>query len=86
MKQDQIIQQIIADLKPTVIRIIQATVSSSQVDLSNIEQLLQTILIQLKPVVLNEVQEALKTSTLAGVINASTMADRIIVEITSFVR
>merc|ERR1712213_146241 len=59
-QQGQIIQKIITDLKPSIIRIIQATVSSSDVDLSNIDGLLRTILVQLKPVVLNEVQNALK--------------------------
>jgi len=83
-QQGQIIQKIITDLKPSIIRIIQATVSSSDVDLSNIDGLLRTILVQLKPVVLNEVQNALKTSNFN--FNANTMSDKIIVEITPFVR
>merc|ERR1712141_961333 len=86
LSEDQVVQLIITDLKPTVIRIIQATVASGNVDLSNINQLLSTILVQLRPVVLNEVNSALATSTVAGNINANSLTDRIIREITNFVR
>ena len=76
LSEDQVVQLIITDLKPTVIRIIQATVASGNVDLSNINQLLSTILVQLRPVVLNEVNSALATSTVAGNINANSLTDR----------
>ena len=46
--EDQVVRQVISSLKTTVIRIVQATVSTSGVDLTNVESLLQTILIQLK--------------------------------------
>ena len=78
--------QIISDLKPTVIRIIQATVSSSGIDLSNVNGLVQTILVQLRPVVSREVQNALRNSPYATSINAQSLTGRIIVEITPFVR
>ena len=46
--EDQVVRQVISSLKTTVIRIVQATVSTSGVDLTNVDSLLQTILIQLK--------------------------------------
>ena len=46
--EDQVVKQVISSLKTTVIRIVQATVSTSGVDLTNVDSLLQTILIQLK--------------------------------------
>jgi hypothetical protein len=82
----QVVTRIITDLKPTIIRIIQATVSSSQVDLSNVEGLLQTILTQLRPVVSNEVNNALRASNIAGNLNANSLTSRIITEMTPFVR
>ena len=84
--EDEVVQLIIKDLKPTVIRIISATVSSSQVDLTNLDGLLRTILAQLRPVVLNEVKTALVSSSLSGYIDANSLTNRIMQEITPFVR
>jgi hypothetical protein len=86
LTEDQVVQLIITDLRPTILRIIQATVSSSSVDLSNTEGLLKTILVQLRPVVLQEVRSALSQSQVAGNINANSLTDRIILEMTPFVR
>lgn len=86
LSEDQVVRIIINDLKPTVIKVVRATVSSTQVDLTNPDGLLRTILNQLRPVVLNEVQKALSTSTVAGNINANSLTERIILELTPFVR
>jgi len=85
LSEDQVVQIIITDLKPTVIKVIQATVGSSGVDLGNIEQLIQTILRQMRPVVLNAAQTALITSPVAGNIDANSLTDRVISEMTGFV-
>merc|ERR1712212_340764 len=47
LSEAQVVEIIITDLKPTVIKVIQATVGSSGVDLGNTDQLLQTILRQM---------------------------------------
>merc|ERR1719414_804255 len=86
LSEDEVVRIIINDLKPTVIKVVRATVGSAQVDLTNPEALLQTILVQLRPVVLNEVQRALSTSTVAGNLNANSLTERIILELTPFVR
>merc|ERR1711953_1488360 len=86
LTEDQVVQLVITDLKPTIIRVVQATVASENVDLSNIDGLLRTILVQLRPVVLNAVNNAMAQSTVAGNINADSLTDRIIREITTFVR
>jgi len=86
LSEDEVVRIIINDLKPTVIKVVRATVSSTQVDLSNPEGLIKTILTQLRPVVLNEVQKALSTSTVAGNLNANSLTERIILELTPFVR
>merc|ERR1719384_2244852 len=81
--ENEVVEQVITELKPTVIRIIQATVSSSEVDLSNIQDLLETILTQLRPVVLAEVNNALQSSTYQ--LNAESLTDRIVTELRPFV-
>merc|ERR1711963_1155349 len=86
LSEDEVVRIIINDFKPTVIKVVRATVSSTQVDLSNPEGLIKTILTQLRPVVLNEVQKALSTSTVAGNLNANSLTERIILELTPFVR
>ena len=85
LSEDEVVRMIINDLKPTVIKVVRATVSSAQVDLTDPNALLNTILVQLRPVVLNEVQRALSTSTVAGNLNANSLTDRIIRELTPFV-
>merc|ERR1711953_476913 len=85
LSEDQVVRIIINDLKPTVIKVVRATVSSKD-DLTDPDGLLRTILNQLRPVVLNEVQKALSTSTVAGNINANSLTERIILELTPFVR
>jgi hypothetical protein len=59
-----------------VIKVIQATVKSENVDLGDLDLLLKTILRQMRPVVLNAAQTALKTSQVGGNINANSLADK----------
>merc|ERR1712088_455009 len=61
--ENQVVKQVTTELRPTVIQVVQATVSSAGVDTSDTRKLLETILVQLRPVVLNEVRNSLKTST-----------------------
>jgi len=86
LSEDEVVRIIINDLKPTVIKVVRATVGSAQVDLTNPEALVKTILVQLRPVVLREVQRALSTSSVAGNLNANSLTERIILELTPFVR
>ena len=74
-QEDLIVTTIIKDLRPTIIRIIQATVAQS--DLSNFDGLFQTIITQLRPVVLAEVRRALQTSTYKDTLDAQVLTDRI---------
>ena len=60
--------------------------ASENVDLGNIDELLRTILVHLRPVVLNAVNNAMAQSSVAGNFNADSLTDRIIHEITTFVR
>ena len=60
--------------------------ASENVDLGNIDELLRTILVHLRPVVLNAVNNAMAQSSVAGNFNADSLTDRIIPEITTFVR
>ena len=48
---DQIVNQVVTELKPTVITVIKTTVANSKVDLKTYGNLVQVILTQLKPVV-----------------------------------
>merc|ERR1712213_294894 len=82
--EDEIVLEITTNLRPTIIRIIQASVQSS--DLSDIDSLFQAILKRLRLVVLNEVQTALANSPLSLDIDANQLTDRIMVELTPFVR
>merc|ERR1711935_615946 len=86
LSEDQVVQIIITDLKPTVIKVIQATVKSESVDLGDHDLLLKTILRQMRPVVLNAAQTALLTSQVGGNIDANSLADKVILQMTSFVR
>merc|ERR1711899_442617 len=59
---DQIVNQVVTELKPTVITVIKTTVANSKVDLKTYGNLVQVILPQLKPVVPAAVNNALATS------------------------
>ena len=59
-----------------VIKVIQATVKSENVDLGDLDLLLKTILRQMRPVVLNAAQTALLTSQVGGNIDANSLADK----------
>lgn len=62
----RLVSKIILELKPTIIRIIRATVqASNRVDL-NPDTLAKTIIVQLRPVVLDAAEKALQTSTSKG--------------------
>ena len=71
-QEEQVVSTIIAELRPPIVCIIQATVAQS--DLSNYE-IIQTIITQLCPVVLAEVQNALTTSSYR--FDASVLTNRI---------
>merc|ERR1719369_708414 len=85
LSEAEVVQIIITDLRPTVIKVIQATVGATK-NLGNTDELLQTILRQMRPVVLNAAQNALQTSPVAGNIDANSLTDRVISEMTGFVR
>merc|ERR1711910_189711 len=59
---DQIVNQVVTELKPTVITVIKTTVANSKVDLKTYGNLVEVILTQLKPVVTAAVNNALATS------------------------
>merc|ERR1712156_767400 len=81
--ENSVVKQVTTELRPTVIQVVQATVSSAGIDTSDIGKLLETILVQLRPVVLNEVRNALKTSTYP--LNAQSLTVRIVKELRPFV-
>merc|ERR1712241_107447 len=81
--ENKVVRQVTTELRPTVIQVVQATVSSAGVDTSDIGKLLETILVQLRPVVLNEVRNALKTSTYP--LDAQSLTVRIVKELRPFV-
>merc|ERR1712038_1323343 len=80
---DKVVAQVTTELRPTVTQIVQATVSSAGIDLSDTATLLETILVQLRPVVLNEVQTALITSPFH--LNADSLTNRIVLQLRPFV-
>jgi len=84
LSEAEVVQIIITDLKPTVIKVIQATVGSTK-NLGDTDQLLQTILRQMRPVVLNAAQNALQTSPVAGNIDANSLTNKVITQMTGFV-
>ena len=61
-------------------------ITESSVDLSNFEVLFETIITALKPVVYTEVDRALASSKYANKIDANALAQKIILEITPYVR
>merc|ERR1712241_56337 len=81
--ENKVVRQVTTELRPTVLQVVQATVSSAGVDTSDIGKLLETILVQLRPVVLNEVRNALKTSTYP--LDAQSLTVRIVKELRPFV-
>merc|ERR1711990_1264727 len=84
VQKNNLVLQISTELKPTIISVIKAAVAQS--DLSNLDGLLETILRQMRPVVLNAAQTALQTSQVGGNINANSLADKVILQMTGFVR
>merc|ERR1712156_387408 len=84
LSEAEVVQIIITDLRPTVIKVIQATVGATK-NLGNTDELLQTILRQMRPVVLNAAQNALQTSPVAGNIDANSLTNRVISQMTGFV-
>ena len=48
---EEVVRIVITELRPTVIKIVRATVLQADVDLNDYDDLVETILIQLKPVV-----------------------------------
>merc|ERR1719365_195810 len=71
--------------RETIISVISQTVAgSNDASLNDPEALVQTIIIQLQPVVLNAVQDALRVNSVS--LNAQSLTQKIIIEITPFVR
>ena len=60
--EDRVVNQVTNQLRPNVLKIVQASVSNAGIDTSDTTQLLEIIMVQLRPVVLGEVQTALRTS------------------------
>merc|ERR1712079_899905 len=81
--ENSVVKQVTTELRPTVIQVVQATVSSAGIDTSDIGKLLETILVQLRPVVLGEVRNALRTSTYP--LDAQSLTVRIVKELRPFV-
>lgn len=85
--EEDIVKIVSKQLEGTIIRVIKATVASSSDSdlLKNQEKLVQTIVVQLRPVVLQSVQQALTANNANG-FNANSLTDRIVIELTPFVR
>jgi len=81
----QVVELVISQLRETIISVISQTVAgSNDASLNDPEALVQTIIIQLQPVVLNAVQDALRVNSVS--LNAQSLTQKIIIEITPFVR
>jgi len=82
----EVVELVINQLRDTIITVIRQTVAgSSDASLNDPEGLVQTIIIQLNPVVLSSVQNALAQNPNTG-LNAQSLTQKIIIEITPFVR
>jgi len=82
VSEKKIVQTVISQLRPTVIRIIRVSVESSNVDLSNYKNLVEEIITKLRPVVLSAVRDAIAGS---GSYNAEDLTEQIILELRPFV-
>merc|ERR1712141_400101 len=83
----QIVNSVIQDLRPIIIRIIRESVRNYKGDLSKYGNLVETILTQLRPVVLAEVRRALATSTDPGHthLKADDLTEKIMLRLRGFV-
>jgi len=82
----EVVELVINQLRDTIITVIRQTVAgSSDASLNDPEGLVQTIIIQLNPVVLSSVQNALAQNPNTG-LNAQSLTQEIVIEITPFVR
>lgn len=76
------VNQVTTQLRPNVLKIVQASVSSAGID-TDTTQLLEVIMVQLRPVVLSEVRRALATSPFP--LDANSLTDRIVLKLRPFV-
>jgi len=84
LSEEDVIQTITSDLRPTVITIISKTIApGSNVNLNNPSGLVETIVVQLQPVVLKSVTAAIQDS--ASDIDPEGLSDRIIIELRPFI-
>jgi len=80
----QIVNSVIQDLRPIIIKIIRESVRNYKGDLSKYGDLVETIITQLRPVVLAEVRRALATSSFKG-LDAQDLSNNIIIKLRPFV-
>jgi len=87
LTEEDVVRTVITQLRPTIISIIQKTVTlDSNVNLNNPDNLIETIVVQLRPVVLQSVKTAIATSTTSNHFNAEDLSEKIIIELRPFVR
>ena len=80
----KIVDSVIQDLRPIIIKIIAESVRNYNGDLSQYGNLVETIITQLRPVVLAEVRRALATSSYKG-LDAQELSNNIIIKLRPFV-
>lgn len=81
---EQIVDKVIAQLKPITIKVIRQTVTDSKSSIDDEEALVQTIVSQLRPVVFAQVSAAIKANN--ANYDAQDLTNRIIARMTPFVR
>ena len=86
LTEDEVVTSVISQLQPTVIAVIRATVESAGVNVANPEGLVQTIFVELRPVVLQSVETSLQSSSSPVSFDAQSLTERILIELTPFVR
>merc|ERR1711981_1351522 len=81
---EEIVDNVIAQLKPVTIKVIRQTVTSSNANIDDEEALVQTIVSQLRPVVFAQVSAAIKANN--ANYDAQDLTNRIIARLTPFIR
>merc|ERR1712038_1386300 len=81
---EQIVDKVIAQLKPITIQVIRKTVTDSKTNIDDEEALVQTIVSQLRPVVFAQVSAAIKANN--ANYDAQDLTNRIILRLTPFIR
>merc|ERR1711981_42317 len=81
---EQIVDKVIAQLKPITIKVIRQTVTDSNANIDDEEALVQTIVSQLRPVVFAQVSAAIAANN--ANYDAQDLTNRIIARLTPFIR